>query len=106
MESVPPAGRDAEGCEITKVCALFCPAAKDVHDIVDKSGSVALARSWDIAYTVELRPFVDGGIIAPNIIEPLETIGTSKAVLYVSMMATIVDVPSNSQVHLVVVGNH
>lgn len=39
---------------------------------------MALARRRDVAYAIQLCPLVDCSIVAPDIIEPLETVGTTK----------------------------
>lgn len=40
---------------------------------------MAFSRGWDIANAVELRPLINCWIVAPNVVEPLETICTTKA---------------------------
>jgi hypothetical protein len=40
---------------------------------------MTFSRGWDVADTVELRPFVDRRIVTPNVVEPLETIRTTEA---------------------------
>lgn len=40
---------------------------------------MAFSRGWDIANAIELRPFVNRRIVAPNVVEPLETICATEA---------------------------
>lgn len=65
--------------------------------------------SWcrDVSYTIELRPLVDGGIVRPNIVKPLEAIGAAKTadMLVAHRRASRVS-SSDLQIHFVVVCYH
>jgi hypothetical protein len=79
LEGIPATGRNPKGGEISKICPLFSPTAKDVHDIVNERGGVALSWRWYITNAIQLGPFVRGRIIAPNVVEPLEAVCPAEA---------------------------
>lgn len=56
------------------------PATEDVHDISDKSRRMTLSSAWYVANTLELGPRVCARVERPDIIEPSDTISTTKEV--------------------------
>lgn len=105
LKRVPPSRGYPERSKVPQIAALLGATPEDVHDIVHERSSVSLARGGNVPYAIELLPQVNGWIVAPNVIEPLEAISTTEP--------TVVSIESlnlngkgpeeDSQVHLVVV---
>jgi hypothetical protein len=46
---------------------------------------MAFPGHWYIAYAIQLRPLVDSRVVAPYVVEPLESIGAAKEIHLVSV---------------------
>ena len=79
LEHVPATRGNAEGGEIAQINALLRAATKDVHGVVDNGGRVSLARDWNVANAVELRPRVGTRLVRPDIVEPRDTVCTTES---------------------------
>ena len=81
LEGVPAPRGDAEGSQISQIGSFLGSSSKDVHDVVDNRGCVALPRNRNITDALELRPEVRRRIVRPDVVKPLESVGTAEATM-------------------------
>lgn len=79
LKHVPAAGSDAECSKVAKVHALLGTASKDVHCVVDERSRMAFSRDRNVTDAVQLSPGIRSWVVRPYIVEPCDTIGTTKA---------------------------
>lgn len=79
VECVPSSRRDAESGEVSKISTVLCTTAKDVHDVADKRGRVALTRGRNEANAVLRRPRIRSRIVSPDIVKPMDAIGAAES---------------------------
>lgn len=79
VECVPSSCRDAKSGEISEISTVLCATAKDVHDVADKRGRVALTRGRYEANTVLGRPGIRSRIVSPDIVKPMDAVGAAES---------------------------
>lgn len=80
---------ELERAEVPEVLAVDASAAKDVHDIVDHGGRVALPRRRDEACAAQLGPRLCSGVEHPGVVVVVLAVGPSEPVSRSSRCATM-----------------
>lgn len=79
MMSKPAAIVDAKCGQVSKVHARFVAAPMDVHNSVDHSRSMTLAKMGNVPYTMQNVPDLGLGVEVPDVIEPSRSVRAAKS---------------------------